>query len=162
MADAEKASLDQKVKNGEISEEEAEKEFERIKKMEIASTIITTISGAIGAYMADTKTYKPAALGIAMGIADAATTLAAGYAQIDQIKSTTYGGGGGSRGTMSYIPTTAPLLSPEIDQQSLQMVSADRLGNIENNQQNTRVYVVQKDLEDSHNQSKTRIAQTTF
>ena len=41
-------NIDEKVKNGEISEEEAKKEFERVKKIQIAETIINTLAGAAG------------------------------------------------------------------------------------------------------------------
>lgn len=161
VIDAEKANIDAKVNSGKISEEEAEKQFESLKKQQIALAIIQTISGAVGAYMADTQTYKPAWVGIAMGIVDAATVLAAGYAQVQQIKSTSYGSttANGGQGGFTGV-ATAPLLNENLDTNSLQSISTQ--SSIQNNQDGQRVYILQSDIQKSNKQVQIRENNTTF
>ena len=47
VSDIMQANIEEKVKRGEISEEEAEKEFENVKKLQIAEAIINTLTGAL-------------------------------------------------------------------------------------------------------------------
>lgn len=163
VAAAEKANLDQKVKNGEISEEQAQKEFERIKKMQIASAIITTIAGAIGAYMNDTKTYVPPMSYVMAGI-DMASTLVAGYAQIRQIESTEFGSASSSSaGGGGFNPVVNPLLNETLDTNSLQSLGNSQLSQISNNTgTHNRVWISQRDINDSEKQVEVREKQSTF
>ena len=78
------------------------KYFEKNKSIEIANAVISTIAGALNAFM---STLKVDPTGITGGIL-AAAALAAGYFQIEKIKATTYqssldSGGGGSSSTPS-------------------------------------------------------------
>ena len=92
VSDIMQANIEEKVKRGEISEEEAEKEFENVKKLQIAEAIITTLTGALQAQMsvwaADSQihgVWKKIAMSAALGI----QTLATGYAQVQKIRNTT-------------------------------------------------------------------------
>lgn len=160
VIDAEKANLDARVKSGKTTEEEAEKQFENIKKQQIALAIVNTLSGAVAAYMADTHTYKPASVGIAMGIIDAATTLAAGYAQIQQIKSTTYGSTTTPGGSSFTGVATAPLLNENLDANTLQSITTQSA--LTNQNQDQRVYILQSDIVKSNRQVEVRQSNTTF
>ena len=142
-----KNNIDEKVKNGEISEEEAKKEFERAKKVQITETIINTIAGAAGGLLQAIKTY-PAPWGPILGAATAASALAAGYAQVQQIKQQEYGssssGGAGSTPNVSTVDfqsvSVNPLLDEERDLQG--MTSLNVNGDSESQEQNQRVYIL--------------------
>lgn len=87
--------LNTQVENGKKSEEEAEKEFNRIKALQIAEATISTIAGAIGAFMKANETYA-APWGAIIGAAQAAAVTATGIAQIAKIKNTQYKKNGGT------------------------------------------------------------------
>jgi hypothetical protein len=141
-----KSQLDQGI----ITQEEYDKRFEELnkktfeeqKKVSIASAIISTLQGALDAF---TSTLKIDPTGIT-GSVLAAFALAAGFAQVDAIKSTNYGststsaaapkGGGGipstktltGRGTNTGPAVPIPLtpttgggtIGPEDDMQTVQ------------------------------------------
>ena len=158
LADFYQADLELQVERGKISDEEAEKEFERIKGYQIAEAIISTLAGAIGAYMSDVQSYKPAWVGMAIGAVDAAATLTAGYAQIRKIESTSFGskssslGGGFSSGI-----AVNPLLNENRDLQNLISLNIDETANSD-----SRVYILQSDIEQSNSQVQIRQSESTF
>lgn len=155
VADAWKNTVQAQLDAGEITEEEAEKQFERIKAMEIASAVVNTIAGAIGAYMQDKKAY-PAPYGAIIGAADAAATLATGYAQVQQIKAQTIGGS--SSAPTITVSNATPLLDEAQDVNQLNTIST-AVGSTEND---NRVYILQKDITDSNKQVEVRQSQSTF
>lgn len=168
ISDIMKNNIDEKVKNGEISEEEAKKEFERAKKVQITETIINTIAGAAGGLLQAIKTY-PAPYGAIIGGVTAAGALAAGYAQVQQIKQQEYGssssgGGAGSAPSVSTVDfqsvSVNPLLDEERDLQG--MTSLNVNGDSESQEQNQRVYILQQDIVDSNKQVAIRQAEITF
>jgi len=80
--------------------------FEVFKAIEIAKTVVNTYSAAMGAYNAMASIPY---IGPALGVVAAAAALAAGFAQVDAIRSMTPGGGGGGGGaigTYSASPAT--------------------------------------------------------
>lgn len=163
-----KNNIDEKVKNGEISEEEAKKEFERAKKMQIAETVVNTIAGAAGGFLQAVKTY-PAPWGPILGAATAATALTAGYAQVQQIKAQEYGSSNtsGSGGTPSVSTvdfdnvSVNPLLDENRDIQS--MTSLNVNGDSDSVQQTEqKVYILQSDINDSNRQTQVRQNETHF
>lgn len=161
VAGIEQNRIEQQLENGKISEEEAKKEFERVKKMQIAEAVAATISGGIGAYMNDIKTYTPPFSYIMAGI-DMASTLAAGYAQVKQIQSQTLNGGGGSGiSSASGGGQSASLdmisVSPILDERQ-DTVAMTRL----TDQTNQRVYILQSDITESNRQVEVRQSETTF
>ena len=164
VADIMEENINQKVKNGEISEEQAKEEFERIKKLQIAEAVVNTISGAVGAFMQDKKAFPAPYNYIVAGI-DMAATLAAGIAQIQQIKNTQYGsessGSASSGGTVSSGVSVMPLLNEQADVQSLQNIQTEN--SLQQNQtQDQRVYILESDIQESNNRVSTRDKSTTF
>ena len=170
IADIMKANLDQKVENGEISEEEAEKEFERIKALQIAEATINTIAGAITAY--DTAQSLGPITGPIVGAINAAAVTAMGIAQIQQIKQQKYNssgnisspsaaGGAGSVQTVDFQNVSVnPLLDQNRDLNSMTSLSETKDEDEDNKDQ--RVYILQSDLTDSQNQVEIRQNQSTF
>ena len=167
IADIMKANLDQKVENGEISEEEAEKEFERIKALQIAEATINTIEGAITAYTT-AQSLGPISGPIVGGINAAAVT-AMGIAQIAQIKQQKYkssgninssAGGANSVQTVNFESVRVnPLLDEQRDLNSMTTLSETK---DEDQQKDQRVYILQSDIDDSQKQVEIRQQQSTF
>lgn len=160
VSDIMQANIEEKLKRGEISEEEAEKEFENVKKLQIAEAIINTLTGALQAQMsvwaADsgihgvwTKIAMSAALGI--------QTLAAGYAQVQKIRNTTFGGAGGGAAQPTIITGAAtPLLNEAQDLNELDAMY------VTGQQPDTRVYVLESDITNAQNNKKVRVTESTF
>lgn len=167
ISSVEKQRIDQKVKDGKISEEQAEKEFERVKAMQIGVAIMNTLAGAAGGFAAtiSDKSIQPTWVRYATAGVIAAAALAQGYEQVRQIQSTTYGGGAGaasSTGGGAVQLATSPLLNENLDANSLQEVSVARLGDIRQGQTDQRVYILQSDITKSNKQVEVRQKNTTF
>lgn len=153
-------NIEEKVKRGEITEEEAEKEFESVKKLQIAEAIINTLTGALQAQLSVwapgsgiTSVWAKIAMSAALGI----QTLAAGYAQVQKIKSTTFGGGGGGSSQPTIITGAAtPLLNEAQDINNLNAMNAA------NEQGEQKVYVLESDITNAQNRSKVRVSESTF
>lgn len=161
VSDIMQANIEEKVKRGEISEEEAEKEFENVKKLQIAEAIINTLTGALQAQMSvwgpDSQihgVWTKIAMSAALGI----QTLASGYAQVQKIRNTTFGGGGASGAAQPTIITGAatPLLNEAQDLNELDAMY------VTGQQKDQKVYIVEHEIADSLAHRKVVIQETTF
>ena len=161
VSDIMQANIEEKVKRGEISEEEAEKEFENVKKLQIAEAIINTLTGALQAQMsvwrADSgipTVWAKIAMSAALGI----QTLATGYAQVQKIRNTTFGGSGSGSAQPTIITGAAtPLLNEAQDLNEL-----DAMYVTGQQQQDMRVYVLESDITNAQNNQKVRVTESTF
>lgn len=162
VSDIMQANIEEKLKRGEISEEEAEKEFENVKKLQIAEAIINTLTGALQAQL---SVWAPGSgihsvwAKIAMSAALGIQTLATGYAQVQKIRNTTFGGGGGGGAAQPTIITGAatPLLNEAQDLNEL-----DAMYVTGRQPQDTRVYVLESDITNAQNNRKVRVTESTF
>ena len=162
VSDIMQANIEEKVKRGEISEEEAEQEFENVKKLQIAEAIINTLTGALQAQM---SVWSPDSgiptvwAKIAMSAALGIQTLATGYAQVQKIRNTTFGGSG-SGSTQPTIITGAatPLLNEAQDLNNLDAMYVTG----QQEQQDMRVYVLESDITNAQNNQKVRVTESTF
>ena len=160
VSDIMQANIEEKVKRGEISEEEAEKEFENVKKLQIAEAIINTLTGALQAQMSvwapDSQihgVWTKIAMSAALGI----QTLASGYAQVQKIRNTTFGGGGSGSAQPTIITGAAtPLLNEAQDLNELDAMY------VTGQQKDTRVYVLESDITNAQNKQKVRVTESTF
>lgn len=161
VSDIMQANIEEKLKRGEISEEEAEKEFENVKKLQIAEAIINTLTGALQAQMSVWRSdsdihgvWAKIAMSAALGI----QTLASGYAQVQKIRNTTFGGGGASGAAQPTIITGAatPLLNEAQDLNELDAMY------VTGQQPDTRVYVLESDITNAQNSKKVRVTESTF
>lgn len=143
----------------ESDEENAEKNAKKIKALRIASAVIDTISGAIGAYMQSVETIPPP-YGIITGAIQAAAVTAAGIAQIAQIKNTKISTSGEASSPSAAI-ASAPTLTTEVSNvRSVTSASEeDRLNQMAKDQ---RVYILSSDIEASQNQIKTQVSESSF
>ena len=162
VSDIMQANIEEKVKRGEISEEEAEKEFENVKKLQIAEAIINTLTGALQAQL---SVWAPGSgihsvwAKIAMSAALGIQTLATGYAQVQKIRNTTFGGGGGSGAAQPTIITGAatPLLNEAQDLNEL-----DAMYVTGRQPQDQKVYIVEHEIADALNHRRVVVQETTF
>lgn len=109
VGDAWESILKLQVKNGKKSQEQAEKEFENIKALQVAQAVINTLAGSVGAFLQASQTY-PAPWGQIIGGVAAAGATAAGVAQIAKIRNTDFGGS-----STPTAPVTAAPAQPIID-----------------------------------------------
>ena len=168
VADAWQDAIERRVEEGKISEEEGEKEFERVKALQIATATINTIAGAIAAFMKAQETYLQP-YGLIIGAASAAAVTASGIAQIAKIKSTSIGGGGslseGSSGSSGVATPTqqavqyAPQYSTQVTGQSDTVNLANAVGAAQGDQ---RVYVVESDIAQAGKKVEVRESESTF
>ena len=162
VSDIMQANIEEKLKRGEISEEEAEKEFENVKKLQIAEAIINTLTGALQAQL---SVWAPGSgihsvwAKIAMSAALGIQTLATGYAQVQKIRNTTFGGGGGSGAAQPTIITGAatPLLNEAQDLNEL-----DAMYVTGRQPQDQKVYIVEHEIADALNHRRVVVQETTF
>ena len=166
VADMWQNSIERKIEAGEISQEEGEKEFDRVKALQIAVATISTLTGAVSAFMKAQETY-PQPYGLIVGAASAAAVTAAGIAEIAKIKSTTIGGGGSlseSSSTGAAAPTPeatsyTPSYSTNITGQS---ETVDLANAVTSGQQSQRVYVVESDIQEAGKRVQVVEAESTF
>ena len=147
VAQAWQNTIRAQVDAGKMSEEQAEKSFERMKAFQYAQAGISTAAAVVQALSdPDVPTYYLRAI-------NAAAALATGIAQVAQIASTHYG----STGTAS---TTTPKLIDRTPVVNTVSLNASEAGN--SIQQNMRVYVVESDITEAQRATKARVTESTF
>lgn len=147
VAQAWQNTIRAQVDAGKMSEEQAQKSFERMKAFQYAQAGISTAAAVVQALSdPDVPTYYLRAI-------NAAAALATGIAQVAQIASTHYG----STGTAS---TTTPKLIDRTPVVNTVSLNASEAGN--SIQQNMRVYVVESDITEAQRATKARVTESTF
>lgn len=127
MADFYEEDAEARKEGDAKSQKVAKQSFKKAQNLRIAEATISTLNGAIGAFMQATATY-PAPYGQILGAATAAAATAAGIAQIKKIKAQKFDGGsslGGGSSTFQlpnvekYEPTYTSNLTQETDTDSI-------------------------------------------
>lgn len=143
--------------------ENNEKAVQQVKNLRIASAIIDTVSGAVAAYMNGVKTIPiPSWAGITLGAIQAASVLAAGYAQVAKIRNTQVSRSSSSSSSVSEAPTAAPPAVPQTVQQTALVQAAYNTRQLNQRTADQRVYILQSDLEASGRQVQVRESESTF
>ena len=165
VSDIWQESIEKRIKNGKITEEQAKKEFESSKKLQIATAIINGLAGVATA-VSTAMSLGPIAGPIAAAVNSAAviTTTAA---QIAKIKSTTFDGGGSSIGEETSVQA-AP--TPEVmeykPQYSTNITGESETVNLANavneGQKDQRVYLVESDIQEMGKRVEIREAEANF
>ena len=135
-------------------DENNEKQFEAAKAFNIAGATINTITGAIDAYMGavgntglNAIPVVGPAIAMAMGITNAAAVTAAGVANIAKIARQKYNGGtSGANATASFSASSGGISAVNAP---VQYTSAVEGAAINDNIQNTKVYVTETDLQNT-------------
>lgn len=142
----------------EASEEAAAKN----KQLQIAAAVISTIGGAVSAFMStwNAPELGPLAKSILAPI-NAASVLAAGYAQVRQIQSVKAGkGSGGTVSTPAMVP--APAVGVGGLQQVRTVTGASEEERLNQMASKQKVYLVVSELEAKQEDMKVQLAEATF
>ena len=132
-----------------------EKAQRGIKNLRIASSIIDTLSGAVGAFTQASKTYPPP-YGQIIGAASAAAVTAAGMAQIAKIKATNVSTS--SAAAAAPAMTSAPVTIEEVPV-TRSITGDDEAANLQTSQ---RVYIVESDIQAAGKRVQVVSDETTF
>lgn len=168
VASAWQESIKQRQANGKITEKEAKKEFEQSKKLQIATAVINGLAGV--AMAVSTAMSLGPVLGPIMAAVNSATVIASTAAQIAKIKSTTFEGGGGDLASSSAsssstsTPTEAAIqYNPDYQANITGASETTDLANAVNEgQRDTKVYVVESDIEEVGRRVQVRESESTF
>lgn len=132
-------------------------QLKRAKAMKVASAIMTTLQGAVSAYVSGVESGIPAPGNIILGAAQAATVTAAGMANVAQIKRTNPGETGSA-----VVPAFQAPSIPTTMNTTRSITSAseeDRLNYMAHDQ---RVVLVTSDLEVKQGQRRVQLAESSF
>ena len=158
-------SIKERVKNGKITEEQGKKEFEKSKKLQIATAIINGLAGVATA-VSTAMSLGPIA-GPIMAAVNSAMVIATTAAQISKIKSTTFDSGGGSMGgevsaqaaptpaAMEYVPNYSTNVTGESE--TVNLANA-----VNDGQKDQRVYLVESDINEVGKRVEVREKEITF
>lgn len=143
--------------NTEMTEEEAKK----AKNLRIASATIDMLQGAVTAYAGAQSLGVP--MGPIIGAINAAAVVAAGIANIAKIRATDVSAKSSGGGSTPTIPAavSAPTIEPQV-QETRTITSASEEDRLNRMADEHRVYILSSDLEADREQTRTRIAETTF
>ena len=158
LADYYEADVEARVKAGKITEAQADREYENIKRMKIAEVLINTLAGSIGAYLQAVSTYPPPA-GEIIGAISAAAVAAAGAAQIKKIKSSSRSG---SSSSSALGAQATPTQSPYQPQYVENPTGANETHNLRNALMEQPIYVRVTDIDNAQRGRKTRVQEASF
>ena len=159
-------SIKERVKNGKITEEQGKKEFEKSKKLQIATAIINGLAGVAMA-VSTAMSLGPIA-GPIMAAINSAMVIATTAAQISKIKSTTFDSGGGSSmgGEVSAQAAPTPAAMEYVPNYSTNVTGESETVNLANavndGQKDQRVYVVESDINEVGKRVEVREKEITF
>lgn len=159
-------SIKERVKNGKITEEQGKKEFEKSKKLQIATAIINGLAGVAMA-VSTAMSLGPIA-GPIMAAVNSAMVIATTAAQIAKIKSTTFdsGGGGSMGGEVSAQAAPTPAAMEYKPNYSTNVTGESETVNLANavndGQKDTRVYIVESDINEVGKRVEVREKEITF
>lgn len=160
VGDAWESILKLQVKNGKKSQEQAEKEFENIKALQVAQAVINTLAGSVGAFLQASQTY-PAPWGQIIGGVAAAGATAAGVAQIAKIRNTDFGGS-----STPTAPVTAAPAQPIIDNYQPDYVrnltTSSDIDVLNAGLERANLYVRVTDIDDAQNRGRTRVSESSW
>lgn len=150
----------------EANSEANEKAAREAKALRIASAVIDTLSGAVGAYMGAVKSV-PGVAGIVLGAINAAAVTATGVAQIAKIKATDVSRkstGSTAVASVQAVTPTASVQAPStsVVQSSRQVSGASENTQLNNRRQDIRVVMVQSDLEAALHDAATVEMESSF
>ena len=156
VAEAEEERIQRQLDAGEISKEAAESQFKTVKQWQYAQTWINTIAGMTAALTSPILNSTPA--GWVAASVQAASLLSTGIAQTIKIKNTKFNGEGVSSGGsgVSASPSVTPIDVRNDIQQSPTVLPDSQ------SPRNQRVYILERDIQDSNRRVEIRENNSTF
>lgn len=158
MADIYKQDIENQVKNGKMSEEQAKEEFKKVQALKISQAVIQTISGAIAAFMGCQALGQP--WGLILGGIQAAAVTAAGVAQIQQIASQNPYDTTGS--VSSPAASVTPTLNDYTPNTVTNVTSLSDEQNLQSMLENTNIYVKVSDIDAAQDKNMVRVSESSF
>ena len=156
VAQLEEERIQRQLNAGEIGIEAAKSQFETVKQWQYAQTWINTISGMTAALTSPILNSTPG--GWVAASTQAASLLATGIAQTIKIKNTKFNGEGVSSGGsgVSASPSVTPIDVRNDIQQSPTVLPDSQ------SPRNQRVYILERDIQDSNRRVEIRESNSTF
>lgn len=158
VAQAEEERIQRQLDAGDISKEAAERQFKTVKQWQYAQTWINTIAGMTAALTAPSLQSNPA--GWVAAATQAASLLATGIAQTIKIKKTKFNGEGVSSGGSGVSASPSVSVTP-IDVRNDIQQSPTVLPDSQS-PRNQRVYILERDIQDSNRRVEVRENNSTF
>lgn len=156
VAEIEEERIQRQLDAGDIGIEAAKSQFETVKQWQYAQTWINTISGMTAALTSPILNSTPG--GWVAAATQAASLLATGIAQTIKIKNTQFNGGGVSSGGsgISASPSVTPIDVRDDIQQSPTVLPDSQ------SPRHQRVYILERDIQDSNRRVEIRENNSTF
>ena len=156
VAQLEEERIQRQLDAGDIGIEAAKSQFETVKQWQYAQTWINTVAGMTAALTSPVLNSTPG--GWVAASAQAASLLATGIAQTIKIKNTQFNGGGVSSGGsgISASPSVTPIDVRNDIQQSPTVLPDSQ------SPRNQRVYILERDIQDSNRRVEIRENNSTF
>lgn len=142
----------------EMQDTQTEEGFEKNKKLQIASATMAMLAGIVNTWqsvMSKENSWMTIWGQVAAGTSLSAMMLATGLAQINQIKSTTFEGGGGSVATPNVTALSAI-------QNPVQTVNEVQGASTEGEIKDQRVYVLESDIASTNKKVNVAQSEATF
>lgn len=150
--------IDMEVKEGKISEQEAEKKYKTVQGVMAAQAEIQTLAAAISAYQSMASIPY---VGPILGAAAALAAIQYGYAQVDMIKRTNpYSSGGKPQEPSTAIAN--PTMADYSPQTFRNITSAQETENLVNAMEGRPLWVSVTDVDRVQGQVKAKDKETTF
>ncbi len=159
IADTMESQIERQKEAGEITEEEAEKQMDQVRAIQIAQAIINTLSGSIGAFTQASATIPPPA-GQIVGAAAAAAVIAAGVAQIAQIRNTKKG----SSNITSGLKAAAPALTDYTPEYTQNLTGNSEISSLRNALEGAEIhaYILEDEMQTANKRMANRKRESTF
>ena len=156
VAQLEEERIQRQLDAGDIGIEAAKSQFETVKQWQYAQTWINTVAGMTAALTSPVLNSTPG--GWVAASAQAASLLATGIAQTIKIKNTKFNGEGVSSGGsgVSASPSVTPIDVRNDIQQSPTVLPDSQ------SPRNQRVYILERDIQDSNRRVEIRENKSTF
>lgn len=155
FASLQEQQIKQEVKDGKITEDQAKKKFETVKKLQIASAIVNTASAAMGAY---NSVASIPYVGPILGAIAAAAAVAAGAVQIATIKNQQFGSTTSSIST----PPVNDVVNEFTPEYTANVTGQSEVTELSNAINSRPAYVSVTDINDVQNKVQVRQEETTY
>lgn len=162
VSDAMEQNIQNRIASGKITQEEGEKEFESVKKIQIAEAYMNAFGAAVGAYQSMASIPY---VGPALGAVAAAAALAAGIAQAQSIKNTTLNGSSTSSSSSNRYSEVTPSITSDYDPTYTQNLTGEQeTEQLANALSSTpiKAYVVESEMTSAQTKAQNRKNETTF
>ena len=143
----------------EMQDTQTEEGFEKNKKLQIASASMAMLAGIVNVWqsvMSKENSWMTIWGQVATGTTLSAMMLATGLAQINQIKSTTFEGGGGGNSVVPNMTAIQAIQNP------VDNVNVVQGASVEGEIQNQRIYVLESDIVNTTKKVNVSQSEATF